>query len=132
MKPTKHAKTNYRMLAPYIAPLNEENRYRKILNGPYMPLSIQLLYDRGDGSYAYSIAHYGTQNGDLMSDPEMEIAVNPTEGTVEPLTYRNDYVGVYQEVYVNCGLQFRPQLRTELDCFLWQWLKNIKEQGFEA
>lgn len=44
--------------------------------------------------------------------------------------YQNDFMGMYQEVYVNDGKQYRPKLRADLDQFLWQWLKNIQEQEF--
>ena len=35
-----------------------------------------------------------------MADPDMTILVDNEAKTVMPATYQNDYVGVYQEVYI--------------------------------
>ena len=47
-------------------------------------------------------------------------------------TYRNDFMGLFQEVYITQNGQrlYSKRLRSELDEFLWQWLKNIHDQGF--
>ena len=68
----------------------------------------------------------------LIADPDMELKVNRESGTVEPLTYRNDFMGLFQEVYITQNGQrlYSKRLRSELDEFLWQWLKNIHDQGF--
>ena len=44
-----------------------------------------------------SIAHYGEQNGDLMADPEMTFTI--VVGEYYPISFRNDYLGRYQEVF---------------------------------
>ena len=131
LKPTKHARTNFRMVSPFIAPLSTDNPHRRIENAPYMPLSLELLYTKDDGRQVYSITHYGTQNGDLMADPDMIFAVDCVAGTVEPLSWQNDYIGRYDQVYSSDGSSYRPYLRTSLDDFLWRWLQNIREQGFQ-
>lgn len=130
MNPTKHAHTNYRMLKPFLDGLGQAES-RQYEYGGYMPLSVNLLYKEKDG-VVYSLAHYGEQCGDLMADPDMELKVNRESGTVEPLTYRNDFMGLFQEVYItqNGQLLYSKRLRSELDEFLWQWLKNIHDQGF--
>ncbi len=130
MKPTKHATTNYRMLKPFLDGLGESS-HRRYESSGYMPLVVESLYDEGETT-VYSLTHYGEQNGDAMRDPDMELRVNHTAGTVEPLTFRNDYMGLFQEVYVyrNGQKLYSPRLRTDLDAFLWQWLQNIQEQGF--
>ena len=134
MKPTKHATTNYRMIRPFLSAVDSsEDGHVRFLAGGYMPLVVENLGYTFRGAAVYSITHYGEQNGDAMRDPDMELAINHEAGTVEPLTFRNDYMGMYQEVYKrdNDGrLLYSPRLRTSLDDFLWQWLKNIIEQGF--
>lgn len=134
MKPTKHATTNYRMIQPFLAATDASpERTRRFLSGGYMPLVVEYLGYTFHGGKVYSVTHYGEQNGDAMRDPDMTISVDHKAGTVDPLTFQNDYMGLYQEVYLTGDdgrERYRPGLRTELDGFLWQWLKNIAEQGF--
>lgn len=137
MKNTKHAKTSYRMLAPLLAVVDgTEDKYYRFESGGYMPLSIEALgYTGQDGNPVYSMMHWTTQNGDLMRDPDMTFSVNREQGTVHPLTFQNDFIQTYHEVYQRADdgrLLYSPRLLTELDDFLWRWLKNIKEQGYLA
>ena len=130
MKPTKHATTNYKRLLPLIDGLGEADHRRYEAPG-FMPLVCERLYQDGATTF-YSLTHYGEQNGDAMADPDMQIRVDPAAGTVEPLTFQNDYMGIYQEVYITRNGQrlYSPSLRTSLDDFLWHWLQNIHAQGF--
>ena len=130
MKPTKHATTNYKRLLPFIVRLGDDG-HRRFESDGYMPLVLEKLYIDG-GATVYSLTHYGEQNGDMMADPDMELKVDFDAGTVEPLTYQNDYMGVFQQVYINRDGQrlYNPRLRTDLDDFLWRWLRNIEAQGF--
>lgn len=133
MKPTKHATTNFRMVCPFLDAVDASpDGHRKFLSCGYMPLAVENLGYTFHGRKVYSITHYGEMNGDLMRDPDMTIAVDYQAGTVEPLTYQNDYMGRYSEVYITEGGRemYRPRLRIDLDQFLWQWLKNIGEQEF--
>lgn len=134
MKPTRYASCNYKRLLPLIQGMGEDDNHRRYESAGFMPLVIEYLYtaDR-HGNPIFSISHYGEQNGDMMADPDMELAIDFTAGTVEPLTFRNDYMGMYQEVYKRNAagqLVYSPRLRSSLDDFLRQWLGNIKEQGF--
>ena len=130
MKPTKHATTNYKMLKPFLDGLNGGD-HRRYYSGEFMPLVVEKLYEDGAAT-VYSLTHYGEQNGDAMRDPDMELRIDHAAGTVEPLTFRNDYMGIFDQVYITRNGQklYSPRLRTDLDCFLWQWLKNIQDQGF--
>ena len=134
MNELKHATTNYKALLPFIEGMNDDNNHRRFLSGAYMPLVIEwLYYNDYKGRPVFSIAHYGEQNGDLMSDPEMTVSIDFTAGKVEPQTWRSDYIGRYDEVYKtnsNGQLLYSKRLRVSLDEFLWLWLKNIKYQGF--
>jgi len=101
-----------------------EVAYRKIKNQPYMDLVIE-KYSKD----SIILAHYGEQNGDLMSDPMIEIRINNESETAEAVYYENHYAGVVQYVYDdnnNCN----PRLKAELNSFLNQWLDTLKEQGF--
>lgn len=138
MIPTKHGTTNYKMLRPFLDALNARTddcgtAWLRFTSPGYMDLSMEKMgYSDYRGLPVYYLAHYGEQNGDLMSDPFMEFSVDAASGRVEPLNFRNDYLGVYQEVYQRRAEKtlYSPRLRSELDDFLWQWLKNIREQGF--
>ena len=67
----------------------------------YMPLSVEDIGQSTDGNRLIAICHYGEQNGDLMRDPEMvfEIHTSAAPDMAEPLSFRNDYMGLLQEVY---------------------------------
>ena len=128
---TKHATTNYKALKPFIDRTDAVGGYAKFKSGGYMDLVIERLYytDGGDNA-VYSIAHYGVQNGDLMCDPDMTFAVDRKHERIYPRSFKNDYIGLYQEVFEDGDKMYHLGLFIELDAFLWQWLKNIKEQGF--
>ena len=80
--------------------LGTDTAVRLTANG-YMPLSIEHIGQSAEGNRLIALCHYGEQNGDLMRDPEMvfEIYASPTLTTAEPLSFRNDYMGLMQEVY---------------------------------
>ena len=69
--------------------------------GGYMPLSVEDIGQSAEGNRLISICHYGEENGDLMRDPDMvfEVCASPAPATAEPLSFRNDYMGLMQEVY---------------------------------
>lgn len=109
----------------------ESHGYAKIQNDPvFMPVVIEKVGNLAGYGEIISIAHYSEQNGDLMADPEMTFTI--VEGEYYPISFRNDYVGVYQEVFsfdedskpktINIRLQF------DLAVFSNQWMENIKEQ----
>lgn len=133
MKPTRYASCNYKRLLPLIEGMSFDDSHRRFTAPGYMPLVVEQLYIDDKGRTVFSVAHYGEQNGDLMRDPDMEIAVDHAGRTVEPLTFRNDYLQRFETVYKRDAagrLLYSPRLRSDLDDFLRQWLKNIDEQGF--
>ena len=134
MKQTRYASCNYKRLLPFIQGMNEDDDHRRFESPGFMPLVVEFLhYTDRHGAPVYSLSHYGEQNGDLMADPDMELAIDTEAGTIEPLTFRNDYMGMYQEVYKRSPsgqLLYSPRLRSELDDFLRQWLGNIQQQGY--
>jgi N12 class adenine-specific DNA methylase len=115
---------NYERLQK-IAPgiLNGRYRYMKLKADGFMDLIIEKLMDD-----RISLSHYYTQNGDLMSDPDMEIIVDHENYKLMAATFRQDNLGIYQEVYPEEG-KWIPNLSKELNRFLEDWLKNIERQG---
>lgn len=97
--------------------------YIRIESLGFMRLVIEAI-----GPNTVSVAHYGEQNGDAMRDPEITFRVTPFVDKpwhFEPLTYLNDYLGIFQEDL--------PESRTQTEhvlkfCKLWD--RNIEEQGF--
>jgi uncharacterized protein YqiB (DUF1249 family) len=77
-----------------------------------------------------ALAHNGIQNGDVMSDPDVEVRIYPDQKAAEALTFQNDYLGIYQEVYPEPG-KFYPKLKKELNIFLDDWLCNMIEAKYE-
>ena len=107
------------------------------LNVPgFMPLSVEGIGQSGDGNRLISICHYGEQNGDLMCDPEMVFEIHewPDASAAEPLSFRNDYMGLMQEVYryddAGKKIHVNPKLKQDLTSFATVWFQNLKEQGF--
>jgi hypothetical protein len=132
---TRHATNNFNNLIDFIRATDKEEGHKHFTASGFMDLVVENLYFNDfAGRKVYSISHYGEQNGDLMSDPDMEIAIDEEHGTIIPRTFRNDYMGVYQEVFREKGGKwyYNEKLLVDLDTFLWQWLKNIKSQGFKA
>jgi hypothetical protein len=84
------------------------------------------------------VAHYYQQNGDAMRDPDMVFEVFPASerlpvGLWLPLSYRQDGMGIDQEVYgENAAGQktIKPKLAKDLAKFARQWDRNIAQQGF--
>ena len=84
-----------------------------ITNEPYMRLVIEVV-----GKEQVSVAHYYTQNGDAMRDPEIVFGVHwlPIEITQDPVgIYRRSDPGYYLRGVV--GLAH-------------MWAMNIRQQGF--
>ena len=110
---------------------DEDGNYAKIHNNPnLMAVVVEKVGNLAGYGEIISIAHYGEQNGDLMADPEMTFTIVGRE--YYPISFRNDYLGRYQEVFgfdedgtpetINTSLQF------DLTCFANQWMKNIANQ----
>ena len=115
--------------------LGNETAVRLTVNG-YMPLSIESIGTSADGNRLISLCHYGEQNGDLMRDPEMvfELFTHGEASTAEPLSFQNDYMGLFQEVYryddSGKKTHVNSRLKQELKSFARTWFQNLKDQGF--
>ena len=104
----------------------------------YMPLSVEEIGSSGDGYRLVSLCHYGEQNGDLMRDPDIVFLFHnlPDGMAAEPVSFRNDYLGLSQEVYrydeTGRRTHVVPSLKQDLTEFAESWFANLKDQGFFA
>ncbi|HMS82601.1 MAG TPA: hypothetical protein PKD12_02995 [Nitrospira sp.] len=104
----------------------------------FMPLSVEEIGVSQDGQRLVSLCHYGEQNGDLMRDPDIVFLFHngPGGAAAEPVSYRNDYLGLSQEVYrydeAGRRTHVVPSLKQELKEFAESWFANLKDQGFFA
>lgn len=104
----------------------------------YMPLWVEEIGVSQDGHRLVSLCQYGEQNGDLMRDPDLVFMVTdlPDGAAAEPVSYRNDYLGIVQEVYrydeTGRRTHVMPSLKQDFKGFAGAWFANLKEQGFFA
>lgn len=123
----------------------KEHTHYKFINGSFMHFVVET--HKQNTNYPdvmfVSVSHYGTQNGDLMADPDMEFMLfkNPLFGaegqsvwTIKPIFYRNDYVGAYRVAqHFDENGKMESVNRKELEeqrVFLTTWARNLKAQGF--
>lgn len=96
----------------------------------YMPVAVERVGTIVSHGPVVSVAHYGEQNGDLMADPEMTFTI--IDGKVYPISYRNDYIGTYQEVLDvdDRGLPTNIDLdqQSKLVTYANDWMINIQMQ----
>ncbi|NGZ11713.1 MAG: hypothetical protein CV088_20480 [Nitrospira sp. LK70] len=104
----------------------------------YMPLSVEEIGVTKDGHRLVSLCQYGEQNGDLMRDPDLVFMFTdlPAGMAAEPVSFRNDYLGISQEVYrydeAGRRTHLIPALKQELKDFAQSWFSVLRDQGFFA
>ena len=115
----------------------EPGTARKFESEGYIPLCLDVLErhldPKSDALWLHiSLAHNFIQNGDVMADPDMEIRVYLNEDwqRAEALTYQQDSLGIYQQVYPD-PRHVNTRLKRQLNDFLMIWLNNIRKQGFQ-
>ena len=102
----------------------------------YMPLSVEEIGSSEEGHRLVSLCHYGEQNGDLMRDPDMVFRFHnlPDGVAAEPVSFRNDYLGICHEVYrcdaAGSRTHVFPTLKQELKTFATTWFATLRVQGF--
>lgn len=115
--------------------LHGHSAVRITVNG-YMPLSVEEIGIDGEGHRLVSLCHYGEQNGDPMRDPDIVFMFqnSPYGPFAEPVSFRNDYLGLNQDVYRYDEQGKRTHLDTTLKLHLKEfaqtWFANLEEQGF--
>ena len=117
--------------------LNDARAVRITVSG-YLPLSVEEIGSSGDGYRLVSLCHYGEQNGDLMRDPDIIFLFHngPDGVAAEPVSFRNDYLGLSQEVYrydeTGRRTHVVSSLKQDLKEFAQAWFAVLREQGFFA
>jgi N12 class adenine-specific DNA methylase len=130
----------YKALEKLIGNLEEVSAdfYQKIgENGDaIMPFSVERipLYasqrtSNDPKAYTLSLAQTYIQEGDLMNDPRIDVAVYPSEGRIEALNYENHGLGIYNE-YVQDGKVSNAKGEKDARKFLLEsWIPNLIDQG---
>jgi len=104
----------------------------------YLPLSIEEIGVSQDGHRLVSLCQYGEQNGDLMRDCDLVFMVTDMPGgaAAEPVSFRNDYLGIVQDVYrydeAGKRTHVVPSLKQDLKEFARAWFVTLRDQGFFA
>jgi hypothetical protein len=102
----------------------------------YIPLSVEEIGSSEDGHRLVSLCHYGEQNGDLMRDPDIVFLFHHfLDGmAAEPISFRNDYLGIVQDVYrydeTGKRTHVVPALKQDLKEFARAWFATLRDQGF--
>ena len=129
---------SYQEFAKYLDQLLGGVHAVRIAVSGYMPLSVEEIGSSGDGHRLVSLCHYGEQNGDLMRDPDIVFLFHnvPDGAAAEPVSFRNDYLGIVQDVYrydeTGRRTHVLPTLEQDLTEFAESWFANLKDQGFFA
>jgi len=119
--------TIYKKLLRIVPDLETEQfEAKKLKADGFMDLNIDVL-ERSNERLRIALSHYYRHDsGDMIADPDMEIAVYPDRKMAEALTYQ-DYFG-YRVVYPEPN-RVNPRARKELNSFLNTWLSNLIDQG---
>ena len=110
----------------------------RITVGGYLPLSVEEIGTSRDGHRLVSLCQYGDQNGDLMRDPDIVFLFHnvPDGAAAEPVSFRNDYLGIVQDVYrydeTGRRTHVVSSLKQDLKEFARAWFVTLREQGFFA
>jgi hypothetical protein len=93
-----------------------------IRNDPDPPLYIDRI-----GPDRYAIAHNRIENGQVVTDTDMEIQVYPDRRIAEPLTYQDSTTR--KVVYPEPG-RVDLKVKNELTVFLERWLSSLVKSGY--
>jgi len=117
----------YKKLLVVVPDLKRIEESGKSIIAGYMDLNLDVLR-RGTDKTVIALSHYYRHpSGDMIADPDMEIAVYPARDMAEALTYQDTYG--YRVVYSQGGGAVDVRARRDLNLFLAQWLDNLIQQG---
>jgi len=112
--------------------LNSDNIYLRLEQDCFHPL----VLERHEPN-VFSLTHYYTQNGDLMSDPDVTFLIHRHERSLSlyPLSITQSALGIYDEVaFLNDkrdGLKsIKPSPMKDIADFCNVWASNILAQGW--
>lgn len=115
----------YQNLLKVVPDLLAIKEHGKSVVSGYMDLNLDVL-ERTPAKIVLALSHYYRQSGDMIADPDMEIAVYPGQQQAEALTYQDAFK--YDEVYSQPG-RVNVQIKRSLNDFLNVWLRNLIAQG---
>ena len=118
----------YFKLLDVIPDLNSIEEHGKSVVPGYMDLNLDILHRTPDRIIIALSHYYKHSSGDMIADPDMEIAVYQKQEYAEALTYQDSFG--YQSVLVDSG-QVNSRLQRDLNTFLSQWLTNLIGQGHQ-
>ena len=107
--------------------------YIKIDNtgSSFMPVSVETIFN-SEKYLIVSVAHYYSQNSDLMADPEMLFIKVKAHNVYFPSYFKQDGImGSEQESVImeNGEIKgYRAKLQAEHTVFANTWVRNIKQQ----
>lgn len=100
----------------YMNFINEENR---------MSFIIELLDENH-----ITMGFYYEQNGDMITDSDMEFVLDTKNETLSVGTFQQDNVNVFNNVKMNRDIVIDEKLEAELNNLTTQWLNNIQNEGY--
>lgn len=99
---------------------------KSIIGGGVMDLSLDIL-NHTDSKLIIALGHYYKHpSGDMIADPDMEIAVYKYQKFAEALSYQDAYI--YRVVYSADRMQVDLRAKRDLNEFLDQWLSCLIDQ----
>lgn len=106
--------------------LTIEEHGKSVVDG-FMDFNLDILH-RSPERIIIALSHYYKHpSGDMIADPDMEVAVYPSREFAEALTYQDSFG--YQSMLLDSG-QVNTRLQSDLNRFLNQWLANLIGQGY--
>lgn len=116
----------YRKLKKAVPDLLTIEEHGKSTVPNFMDLNLDVLHKRSN-RIVIALSHYYKQNGDMVADPDMELAVYPKLEIAEALSYQDSVC--YRTIYSDDSGTEDIKAKKELNAFLDQWLSNLIEQG---
>ena len=104
----------------------------KLKSEGFMDLNLDVL-SRDDNLVVVAMSHYfKNHNGDMIPDPDMEVALYPKHKMAEALSLQDSFG--YRKVYPDFPEKKRyyPKAKQDLNAFLNTWLRNLKMQGHQV
>lgn len=100
---------------------NTDYSYAKFTAGKsFDDLVIELI-----GENEYSLSNTFVMNGDLMYDPEITFLIDKEKKLLQPLSYRNDSFGIYNELSNDANSSIINE--KSISDFLKGWFKQIED-----
>jgi uncharacterized protein YqiB (DUF1249 family) len=128
MKLDSHRTTRiYEKLLRVAPDIRETKGYAKSKVSGLMDLNLDVL-ERSQGYMRIALSHYWLHpSGDMIPDPDMEIAVFLDDGLAEALSFQDAFG--YEVAYLNGETLPILEVHARLNEFLEYWLNNLVKQG---